>query len=75
MKKSQRSFSAGELDPALRERSDLEQFSAGLALCENFIVRPQGGVYNRPGMRYVGQLADSTKKARLIPFQFNRPTF
>lgn len=71
MKKSQRSFSAGELDPALRERSDLEQFSAGLALCENFIVRPQGGVYNRPGMRYVGQLADSTKKARLIPFQFN----
>lgn len=43
----------------------------GLRRCENFIVRPQGGVYSRPGTRFIGQLDDSSRKARLIEFSFN----
>jgi hypothetical protein len=34
-------------------------------------VRAQGGVYSRPGTRYIGELGDSTKVGRLIPFSFN----
>lgn len=67
----QRNFTAGEIAPALRSRTDLIKYSNGLALCDNFLIRPQGGVYSRPGQRFVGELGDSTKKGRLISFSFN----
>ena len=67
----QRSFTAGEIAPAVRSRADLVKYTTGLALCQNMIVRPQGGVYSRPGLRYVGKVYDSSKRARLIPFSFN----
>tara|TARA_R110000744_G_scaffold380326_3_gene500755 strand:+ start:19041 stop:21344 length:2304 start_codon:yes stop_codon:yes gene_type:complete len=66
-----RSFTAGEISPSLQSRADLSKYTNGLALCENFIVRSQGGVYSRPGMRFIGEVDNSTKRARLIPFQFN----
>ena len=67
----QRSFTGGEIAPGLRSRADLTKYTTGLALCENFFVRVQGGVYNRPGTRFVGEIADSTQRARLIGFSFN----
>jgi hypothetical protein len=67
----QRSFSAGEIAPSLRARADLTKYASGLALCENFLIRAQGGAYSRAGFRFVGEIADSSKKARLIPFSFN----
>lgn len=68
---TQRSFIGGELAPALRSRADIEKYQTGLALCENFIVRPQGGIYNRPGTKYVDEIKNSAARGRLIPFQFN----
>lgn len=67
----QRTFTGGEISPALRSRADMEKYVTGLALCQNFIVRPQGGVYSRPGLRFIGELDDMTKRGRLIPFSFN----
>lgn len=67
----QRSFTSGEISPSLQSRADTVKYATGLNLCENFIVRAQGGVYSRPGLRFIGPLDDETKKARLIPFQFN----
>ena len=67
----QRSFTGGELSPAMRVRTDLNKYSTSLAVCENFIVRAQGGVYSRPGTKFVGYLASPNKRARLIPFSFN----
>lgn len=67
----QRSFTAGEISPSLQSRADLSKYTNGLSLCENFIVRSQGGVYSRPGMRFIGEVDDSSKRTRLIPFQFN----
>jgi hypothetical protein len=67
----QRSFIGGEIAPALRSRADLQRYSNSLARCENFIVKPQGGVYSRPGTKYIGELDDMTKVGRLIPFSFN----
>ena len=67
----QRSFTGGELSPSLQSRADTAKYSNGLNLCENFFIRAQGGVYSRPGFRYIGAQIDSTKKGRLIPFSFN----
>lgn len=67
----QRSFTSGEIAPALRSRTDLAKYASGLALSENGFPRAQGGWYSRPGFRFVGELDDSTKRGRLIPFSFN----
>lgn len=67
----QRSFISGEIAPSLRSRVDINKYQSGLALCENFIVRAQGGAYSRPGVRYIDEVGDSTKQARLLPFSFN----
>ena len=67
----QRSFTGGELAPALRARADMVKYSTGLALCQNMIIRSQGGTYSRPGWRFVDALDDSTRRGRLIPFSFN----
>ena len=67
----QRNFTSGELAPALRARADLEKYLSGLALCQNFIIRSQGGAYSRPGTRFIGELDDMTRRGRLIRFAFN----
>lgn len=67
----QRSFTSGEIAPSLRSRADMVKFATGLSLCQNFFVRAQGGVYNRPGFRFIGEQADHTRKGWLIPFSFN----
>ena len=67
----QRSFTGGEIAPALRSRADLTKYTSGLALCQNMFPRSQGGVYSRPGTKFIGELDNSTKRARLIPFSFN----
>ncbi len=67
----QRSFTSGEISPSLQSRADTVKYSTGLNLCENFFVRAQGGVYSRPGFKFIGELDDSTKVGRLIPFSFN----
>lgn len=68
---TQRSFTSGEIAPALQSRADLTKYATGLNLCENFFVRAQGGVYSRPGFKFIGELDDSSRKGRLIPFSFN----
>lgn len=64
----QRSFSSGEIAPSLQSRADLSAYTTGLNLCENFIVKAQGGAVSRPGLRYSDEVGDSAKVARLIPF-------
>ena len=67
----QRSFTSGELAPSLYARADLEKYRTGLALCQNFFIRSQGGAYSRPGFRFVDEVGDSSRRARLIPFSFS----
>ena len=69
----QRDFSAGELEPALHSRSDLELYSKGLRTCKNFIVDKQGALRTRAGTRFVTMAGDqtTTQPVRLIPFVFN----
>ena len=67
----QASFTSGEIAPALHGRVDFERYYTGLKTCRNLIVRPFGGVASRPGTQFVTEVLDSTRKARLIPFEFN----
>ena len=68
---TQRSFTGGEISPSLRSRADIAKYTTGLAKCENMFVRSQGGAYSRPGTKFICEVGDSTKRARLIPFSFN----
>ena len=67
----QRSFTGGELAPSLRARTDISKAQSGLALCENMIIRSQGGAYSRPATRYGEEIKTSATRGRLLPFQFN----
>jgi hypothetical protein len=67
----QPSFAAGELSPASYARVDVDRFRAGAKTIKNFIVEKHGGVTNRPGTYFIGEVYDSDYKSRLVPFQFS----
>jgi len=67
----QKSFSGGEISPEMFGRIDDTKYQAGLAICRNFIPKPQGPIQNRPGFGFVRAVKDSTKKVRLIPFTYS----
>ena len=67
----QRSFTGGEIAPALRSRADINKYATGLAKLENMFIKSQGGAYSRQGTKFICEIGDSSKKGRLIPFSFN----
>jgi hypothetical protein len=44
----QTNFTAGELDPLVRARVDIESYKNALETARNVICQPQGGVSRRP---------------------------
>lgn len=67
----QLSFSAGEISPALYGRVDHVKYATGLKTLKNFLVMRHGGVTNRAGTGWIGEVKYSSKKVRYIPFIFN----
>tara|TARA_R110000868_G_scaffold18843_6_gene82142 strand:- start:387 stop:2366 length:1980 start_codon:yes stop_codon:yes gene_type:complete len=68
----QTNFSTGELDPLLRSRIDLAQYSNALAKATNVLVQPQGGIRRRPGLKHIAELPSSAADGvRLVPFEFS----
>lgn len=68
---SQNSFSKGILSPSLHGRIDLDQYSLGVKKLENGIVLQEGCIINRSGLEFLGEVKNSDKKTRLIPFVFD----
>ena len=64
-------FTGGELSPRLDGRNDLAKYSSGCSTLENLVVYPHGSAARRPGTTFVSEVKDSTKKTRLIPFEFS----
>ena len=64
-------FTAGEFSPRLNGRVDISKYYNACRTLQNMIVFPHGGASRRFGTVYVAECKDSTKKARLIPFQFS----
>jgi len=65
----QPSFAAGVLGPGLHGRIDIAKYDIGLKIGKNVFVHAHGGVSNRAGTEFVGEVMDSTKYHRLIPFE------
>lgn len=66
-------FAAGEVDPRLWGRTDLQRYRAGVSLLRNFFVDYRGPAVSRGGTQYcgMGQDAALAPRPRLIPFAFN----
>lgn len=64
-------FNAGELSPHIDARFDVEKYSAGCRVLENFIPRIYGDAERRPGTCYVGSVETRTEKSKLFPFIYS----
>lgn len=64
----QPSFASGVLGPAMWGRVDLQRYDSALKQGVNVIVHAHGGVSNRPGTRFVGEVPESEWRYRLVPF-------
>lgn len=69
--KIQPSFTAGELAPSIYARVDLAKFHVGCRTLRNMIANAHGGVSSRPGTLFVGEVEDSTRRHRLVRFEFS----
>jgi hypothetical protein len=63
------SFVGGLLSPKLEGRVDYSKYGVGCRVLENFIATPTGGIYKRPGLRFVAKAKQNN--VRLVPFDFN----
>ena len=68
---TQRSFGSGEVGPAIYPRADMAAYATGLRTARNVYGRRHGGLDNRSGTVHLGEVYDSTKAVRLIPFVFS----
>lgn len=68
----QTNFTAGEMSPRLLGRVDIARYSNGAKTIENAYPLVHGGVIRRPGSRFITAAKFANKRARLIPYIFNR---
>lgn len=71
MRVTQQSFTGGELSKPLNARNDLAKYQNGAKTIKNGFVRQEGAVSNRAGLEFIGEVKESAKKTRLLPFSFN----
>lgn len=67
---TQDSFVRGEISPRLHGRAGLELYRSALALCENFITLPHGGIRKRGGTYFADETKNSAP-ARPIEFVYS----
>ncbi|MFZ9077918.1 MAG: hypothetical protein ACO23H_05240 [Alphaproteobacteria bacterium] len=68
----QNDFTSGELDPKLRARTDIDQYSSGLTTARNVSIQPQGGAKRRDGTKFIAELDSGAGIAvRMVPFEFS----
>lgn len=68
----QNDFTAGELDPKLRARTDISQYKSGLSTARNVSIQPQGGAKRRDGTKFVAALDSGAADAvRMVSFEFS----
>lgn len=67
----QTNFTAGEISPYLKGRTDLQKFSEGAELLDNFIVKPQGGLFARTGTKFITEVPNDNQFTRVVEFEFS----
>jgi hypothetical protein len=74
------SFRGGIISESLSARVDFEKYNESCRELKNFILQPQGGVYRRPGLRFIAEpAADGTPSGAavqptLVPLIYNSET-
>jgi hypothetical protein len=61
----QSSFAAGELDPALHERTTFDKYQSGLATARNGLIGKTGRYVSRPGRILYKKTKNSNEKVRI----------
>lgn len=70
-------FTSGEVDPLLKARTDIKHYFSGAETLRNVLVMPQGGIKDRPGLKFVNDVStlnggnDPDDGARFISFEFS----
>jgi len=67
----QTNFTAGVFSPRLFGRIDVAKYKNAAETLTNCVVQPHGGVYRRPGTKFINEVRTSADKSRLLPFEFN----
>lgn len=67
----QRTFSGGEIAPAVYGGADRQRYNEALATCRNFIIMRGGGAANRQGSAFIEEVKDSSSETYLLPFIFD----
>lgn len=65
------SFNGGEFSPLLYGRTDFAKYPTGGKTVLNYIPTIQGPLERRPGTMFVAEVKDSSKKTRLLEFEFS----
>lgn len=68
---SQNAFVGGILSPALLARSDLDKYGFCVRRAKNAFVHRWGGISNRAGTIFVGEVTNSAKRHKLLDFTFS----
>ena len=69
--KLQTNFTAGELSDNVDARTNFQRYFNGSSILENFVIFPQGPIFKRKGFKFLAETKDSTKKSRIIEFEFS----
>lgn len=64
-------FSGGEWSPRLYGRPDLAKYADACKRARDVVLLQSGGARGRPGTDYLGEVKDSSKRTRLIPFVYS----
>ena len=64
-------FTSGQLSSRLDGRTDLAKYFNGCTTLTNFLIHPHGGATRRPGTYFAAEVKNSSKKTRVIGFEFN----
>ena len=68
IRKTQNTFTSGVLSAPVLARTDIQKYGSGCKQIINCIVKPHGGISNRPGTYYVD---DIPTPGRLIEFSYS----
>jgi len=61
-------FTGGEISPRLYGRPDLAKYADSVKLARDVVIMQQGGARGRPGTDYLGEVKESSKLTRIVPF-------
>ncbi len=71
----QNSLNGGEMSPGMEGRTDFPRFQNSASTLENFLIRTQGGVTKRWGLRYYATSKVGATAVRILPFIVDATTF